>query len=387
MQSKCAIVIGAGIVGLATARSLAIRGYQVSVFERNEKAVGASIRNFGMIWPIGQPSGKLYERALRSKSIWKEILREMNCWYEEKGSLHLAYNNLEWQVLQEFAAINGGDRGAKILAAKEVALNSEAANGSGLLGGLFSAGEMIVESRKIIGLLPSYLNEKYGIQFYFQTAITSIAHPHVYSGNKKWSADLIVVCSGADFETLYPEVYSTHQFTKCKLQMMRLAAQTNGWRAGPSLCGGLSLIHYKSFEEASSLSQLKLYYQQAMPEYLKWGIHVMMSQNEEGELTIGDSHEYGLVHEPFDKQVVNQLIIDYLKQFASLKNWQLVQSWNGSYAKKTDGSTEFIMQVENGVFIVNGLGGAGMTLSFGLAEEVALSLESQSLNNIITTLN
>ncbi|PMD88608.1 hypothetical protein BWI97_25170, partial [Siphonobacter sp. BAB-5405] len=31
-MTKSAIVIGAGIVGLATARALALRGYQVSVF-------------------------------------------------------------------------------------------------------------------------------------------------------------------------------------------------------------------------------------------------------------------------------------------------------------------------------------------------------------------
>ena len=72
MKKKSAIVIGAGIVGLATARALAVRGYSVSVFERNEQAVGASIRNFGMIWPIGQATGPLFERAMLSRSIWKD---------------------------------------------------------------------------------------------------------------------------------------------------------------------------------------------------------------------------------------------------------------------------------------------------------------------------
>ncbi|MFX5494229.1 FAD-dependent oxidoreductase, partial [Acinetobacter baumannii] len=72
-NNKSAIVVGAGIVGLATARSLSLRGFDVTIIERTQKAVGASIRNFCMLWPIGQPDGKLYDRALRSKSIWKDI--------------------------------------------------------------------------------------------------------------------------------------------------------------------------------------------------------------------------------------------------------------------------------------------------------------------------
>lgn len=374
MADKHAVVIGAGIAGIAISRSLAERGYSVTVFERNEKAVGASVRNFGMIWPIGQPEGKLYERALRSKAIWKKVCSESGLWHSETGSLHLAYNELEWNVLQEFAAASKNTRPVAAISASEALQKTEAANPLNLHGALWSADEMIIESRIALLKLPAYLNEKYGITFHFNKTITAVNYPSVNAGKETWNADLIYVCSGPDLETLYPEVYASSYFTKCKLQMLRLIMQPNDWRIGPSLCGGLSLIHYKGFEAAASLPQLKKYYADSLPDYIKWGIHVMVSQNAEGELTIGDSHEYGNVFDPFDKAFINGLIIDYLKQFAVFKDWQMIQSWHGIYPKLTNGATDFICQPENGVTIVNGMGGAGMTLSFGLAEEVVNSI-------------
>ncbi|HWB26529.1 MAG TPA: TIGR03364 family FAD-dependent oxidoreductase [Chitinophagaceae bacterium] len=371
MHNKSAIIAGAGIVGLAMARSLAERGYSVTVFERNEKAVGASIRNFGMIWPVGQPNGLLYERALQSKSIWKKVCNEAGLWSDEVGSLHLAYNDLEYTIMEEFATVNRNIRPVAAISAAEALQRSAAVNPEGLKGALWSADEMIVESRVAIEKLPGYLTEKYGVEFYFNTAITAVQYPAVFSGRQSWSADEIYICSGADFETLYPGVFAENNFTKCKLQMMRIEAQEGNWRIGPSLCGGLSLIHYKAFEAAQSLPLLRQHYHSTLPEYIKWGIHVMVSQNGEGELTIGDSHEYGLVHDPFDRQYINKMIVDYLKQFAVFKSWNIAQSWNGTYPKKTDSKTEFIYSPEDGVTIVNGIGGAGMTLSFGLAEEIA----------------
>jgi len=50
-------VIGGGILELAHAHVLARNGKHAVVFERNARASGTSIRNFGMIWPIGQFKG------------------------------------------------------------------------------------------------------------------------------------------------------------------------------------------------------------------------------------------------------------------------------------------------------------------------------------------
>ncbi|MGN6398517.1 MAG: TIGR03364 family FAD-dependent oxidoreductase [Mucilaginibacter sp.] len=368
-NGRSAIIIGAGIVGLATARALALRGYKVTIFERNERAVGASIRNFGMIWPIGQATGPLFERAMLSRSIWKEICAEARIWHDEVGSLHLAYHDDELQVISEYVEVNQSFRDCKLLTPDQAFQKSPAINPDGLKGALWSGEEMIVESRVAIGQVAAYLAEKYGVEFHWNTAISQIGHPKVISGNRTWQADEIFVCSGADFETLYPELFLETNITKCKLQMMRLVAQPDEWRIGPSLCGGLSMIHYPGFQAAASLPALRKRYEEQYAEYLKWGIHVMVSQNGSGELTIGDSHEYGLVHDPFDKEFINDMIISYLQTFASFKDWKLLQSWHGVYPKMMNGATELIVDAAPGVTIINGIGGNGMTLSFGLCEE------------------
>lgn len=90
-----------------------------------------------------------------------------------------------------------------------------------------------------------------------------------------------------------------------------------------------------------------------------------VSQNQTGELTIGDSHEYRLTNDPFDKH----LILDYLKQSANFENSAIIETGNGIYPKLTNGDTELILYPEEGVIIINGLGGAGMTLSFGLVNK------------------
>lgn len=369
---KRAIVIGAGIVGLSTARALAIRGWKVKVIERNQKTVGASIRNFGMIWPVGQPDGIMYERAMLSRDIWKKLCTDSGTWFDELGSLHMGYHTDEWTVLQELAA-NFEHRGWQLLSPAETLRRSPFAKVEGLLGSLYSPDEMIVDPRLAIQSVTALLEEKYNVEFVFGRAVTAIDHPAVYIMDEKQEADQIVICSGADFETLYPYIFSEQPITKCKLQMMRLSAPAMGKRIGPPVCGGLSLIHYSSFRAAPSLSVLQKRYAELYPEYLKRGVHVMVSQNQAGDLTVGDSHEYGMAPDPFDKQEINRLILDYLENFAMFPETTVMETWHGVYPKLTNGGTELVLHPSEGVTIINGLGGAGMTLSPGLCDKVCSS--------------
>ncbi|MDF2157254.1 TIGR03364 family FAD-dependent oxidoreductase [Algoriphagus sp. CAU 1675] len=373
--SQKAIVIGAGIVGLALTRALQAKGWQVTVIERHPQAQGASVRNFGMVWPIGQAQGPTFMRAMRSREIWLELSQKAGFFAEQTGSLHLVYSDLERQVAKEYVGAMTGIKSAQWLDAEEVGEKSPAAVLEGLKGGVWSADEVIVDPREAIYKTASYLEDLEGVEFIWNRAISRIEGNKVYSGMKSWSADRIFVASGADFETLYPELFEASPITKCKLQMIRLVRQPEAWRIGPPLCAGLSFTHYKGFEVAPSLQILKEHYKKEFPELVEMGVHVMVSQNGLGELTVGDSHEYGLNLSPFDQSHVNELILEYLKKFAQFRDWKIDSTWNGIYPKMTNGATEFVHQLDEYVTIVNGLGGAGMTLSFGLGEEVVDQLE------------
>ncbi len=363
-------IVGAGIVGLAHALAAAKQGLKVVVFERNTSAVGASIRNFGTIWPIGQPIGPLYDRALRSRDIWLEVAPKAGFYLDRCGSLHLAYRQDEMDVLQEFAdSVRDTNYAATILTPYGVAEKSAAVVTEGLLGALWSSTEITVDPREAIGKLPDFLRSEYNVEFQFGKVVTEISHPNFTAGGEKWTCDRLFVCSGADFETLYPSVYAVANITKAKLQMMRTGSQPGNWKLGPTLCAGLTLTHYASFANCQSLPALKARIELETPYFPKWGIHVLTSQTALGELTLGDSHEYGLNPEPFDKAEINEHILNYLKTFAKVPSYAITETWHGVYAK-LPGKTEFLAYPEPGVTIVNALSGAGMTLSFGLAEEL-----------------
>ncbi|NJL14639.1 MAG: FAD-dependent oxidoreductase [Microscillaceae bacterium] len=237
---------------------------------------------------------------------------------------------------------------------------------------------MIVDPREALAKIPSFLEEKYGVRFQFGQAVTHIEGLHFWAGGKPWAAKQIVVCSGADFETLFPEKFAQKPITKCKLQMMRTLPQPDGWRMGPSLCAGLTLLHYEAFADCPTLPLLRQRIATQMPQYLQWGIHVLVSQNGMGEIILGDTHEYGLHLDPFDKEYLNQWVLDYLEQFAQFPQPLIAERWHGVYAK-WPGQSAWVETVAPGISLVNALGGAGMTLSFGLAESQP---EKKSYHNI-----
>jgi FAD dependent oxidoreductase TIGR03364 len=361
-------IVGAGIVGLAHAYMALKKGYRVVLFEREQFAVGASVRNFGLLWPIGQEPGPGLDRALSSRNHWMEIAEQAGFWANPNGSLHVVYHDDELAVLQEFLSIyKEYDYKCQLVTPREIKELSPVVRQQGLKGGLWSTTEGTVYSREAIRKIPLWLERKFGLIVKFGHVVTEVSLPQIKTARESWQVQKVIICSGADFETLYPEVFDQHPVSKCKLQMLK-AVPEKPFTLGPSLCAGLTLRHYAAFAKCPSLKKIDERYDRESDEYKKHGVHVLLAQNQYGELIIGDSHHYSHTIEPFDAEHVNEIILDYLLSFVDLGPIKITERWHGVYPK-VQGNINLVLQPEPGVIIVTGLGGAGMTLSFGLAEE------------------
>ena len=358
-------VVGGGIVGLAHARIAVQRGLSVALFERSRAAQGASVRNFGMIWPIGQPAGELYQLALNSRRHWLQLDAEAVVEAERCGSIHLAHRKDELAVLTEFC--DAATHEVQMLGHDDVLRQAPMANPEGLLAGLQSATELRVDPRTASAKLAQWLAEQPGCECHFQTLIRELDQHRLFAADgRSWSADRIVICSGSDLQTLRPDVLRDSGLKLCKLQMLRAAAQHH-LRCVPHLASGLTLRHYTAFADCPSIDRLRERVRLEAPELDRFGIHVMASQHQDRTVILGDSHEYEPDIDPFDKTHVNSLIIRELQKIIRLDDWTIDQGWHGIYAKHPE-LPSFEADLPDGVHVFTGSGGAGMTMSFGLAE-------------------
>ncbi|MEY3053051.1 MAG: hypothetical protein RLY31_2836 [Bacteroidota bacterium] len=359
-------VIGGGIAGMAVAYHAASAGRRVVLFERHGAAQGATVRNFGMIWPFGQPL-EWFDTAMASRSHWLRLAEAAGFWAAPTGALCLAYSADELAVLEEFHATRrqaGYD--IELLTPAAVTALQPAVRPEGLCGALFSRTEVNVDPRQATARLHHYLASALGVDIRYRTAVSRVEDGVLHSGRRRWRAEQVFVCSGADFETLYPEVFEGSGLRKCKLQMLRTVPQPDGWQLGPTLCAGLTLLHYGSFAHCATLAPLRRRLERELPQYIDRGIHLLVSQTSRGELVLGDSHAYDPDPDPFDSAETDRLILKYLSAFARLPDPTIAARWQGVYPKLA-GKPVLVETPEPGVIIYNGLGGTGMTLSFGLA--------------------
>jgi FAD dependent oxidoreductase TIGR03364 len=359
-------VVGGGIIGLAHAYAAASRGRRVVVIERDPRANGASIRNFGFITVSGQERGEMWRLARRSRDVWATVAPRAGVRVEQQG-LYLAARSAEAiDVLEAFLDTEMGEA-CRLLNAPAFRAANGGLGGPDLMGGLYSPHELRVESRVAIPALAAWLEAGLGVRFSYGTAVLEAAPPRIRTSRGVIEAGAVVVCPGDDFASLYPDALAGYRLSRCRLSMLRLAAP--GVRLPGALMSDLGLARYRGYAALPPARALETRLRAELPVALEHGVHLIAAQGADGTLIVGDSHHYADLPAPFAPAAAEREILAEFERATGLAPPPVLERWTGVYAV-ADGRGYLVHAPEPGVRIVIVTCGSGASISFGLAERV-----------------
>ncbi len=366
MERYDLLVIGRGIVGLAHALAGARAGLRVAVLDREDRAVGASVRNFGFITVTGQQAGVTWTRAKRARDVWADIAPAAGIAVLQRGLLMCARRPESEAVLHEFAAGPMGE-GCRVLRGSEL----PAGLSPNVRAALSSPHELRVDSRTAIPRLAAYLDATHGVTFLPPAVAQNIESGVAHTTAGAVRASHIAVCPGPDLRTLFPTLFTRHRTTLCKLHMMRVAAPATP--LAQPVMSDLGLARYLGYAGLPSLPALRARLQAEQPDHLADGIHLIAVANADGSLVVGDSHSYGMSPDPFQPDDVDQRILAELSLVLDLPHPAVLERWTGVYPSAPD-IPAFIETPAPGVRLVQVTSGTGASTAFAIAEETLASL-------------
>ena len=370
-------VVGAGILGLATALAGARQGLRVVVIDRDAQANGASVRNFGFVTVSGQESGVMWARARRSRDVWSEVAQAAGIPVLQSGLWVTARRPEAVAVMDAFMATDMAE-GCSLLSPAEARRRCPQLRAPDLAAVMVSTLELRVESRHAIPRLAAWLTETHGVRFMRNTTVHAIEVPTLDTSSGRVRADRIAICPGDDFTGLYAERLRRFGLTRCKLQMLRLADP--GFKLPASLMSDLGLGRYAGYAALEAADPLKARLAAEQPDHLEHGVHLIVVQSADGSLVVGDSHQYAATPDPFGQEEVDALILEEFRAALGIAPPTILERWIGTYASAAD-KAAFIDAPAAAVRLAIVTSGAGASTGFAIGEEVVASL----LNGRITT--
>lgn len=358
-------IVGAGIVGLAHALAAVKRGLRVVVLDRDDCSSGASIRNFGFITVTGQSEGAIWRRAMRTRDIWADLAEKAAIPIVHRNECVIAHSREALEVLEQFAETEMG-ASCSLLSPEQVLIRVPMAREASVTGGLWSPHELRIEPRMAIPALATYL-ESLGVVIRRGSHVHEVDTPMLRTSCGKLEAERVIVAPGPDLVTLYPEIFATHNVRLCKLHMLRLARQP--WTLTAAIMSDFGLTRYPGFSKLSSAAALTAVLSRQDPEIVTYGIHLIVVQSLDGSLIVGDSHEYGMTHDPFFSSDVEMAMLRLAQCVLHVQNTNVVERWIGYYPQSPSGEW-FVDAPDAYTRVVSVTAGNGMSTAFGLAEEV-----------------
>jgi FAD dependent oxidoreductase TIGR03364 len=363
-------VVGGGIVGLAHALAAARAGLKVVVIERDLRANGASIRNFGFITVTGQARGEMWRLARRARDVWAEIAPRAGIEVEHSGLVLTLRRPQSVAVAKAFLATEMGEGCALIDAAELKRRHPEIAPPDAL-GALLSPHELRVDSPKALPKLVEWLAREHGVAFLTGASALKVAPPVIETSRGPVFAAQAVVCPGDDFSSLFPERIAAFGLKRCRLTMLKLASPGFRWPAG--VMSDLGLARYRGYADLPEARPLKARLEAEQGRSLANGVHLIAVQNADGTLVVGDSHHYDDLPGPFAPAEAEDLILDEFQRATGLEPPRVLERWTGVYAVSDE--RDWLMDSPlPDVRLVIVTCGAGASTAFAIAETVIADL-------------
>lgn len=363
-------IVGAGIVGLAHAYAAARRGKRVVVIDRDARANGASIRNFGFITVTGQERGESWTLARATRDIWAEIAPQAGIALEQHGLIVTLRRPEAVAVAEAFMDTEMGE-GCECLDASAFRDRHASIAAPDALGALVSSHDLRVESRTAIPKLAGWLEAAHGVTFLTGTAVYAVEPPRVTTSRGTLDADTAIVCPGEDFVSLFADRIAAYRPQKCRLSMLRLAAP--GFRLPAPVMSDLGLVRYAGYAALPQAQALLRRLETEQAAHLANGVHLIVVQSADGSLVVGDSHHYGDLPPPFAPAEAEDCILDEFFRATGVKPPPVIERWVGTYPV-ADGRTYFIDAPSTAVRVVMVTSGTGASIGFGIAERTIADL-------------
>jgi FAD dependent oxidoreductase TIGR03364 len=368
-------VVGAGIVGLGVALAAANQGRKVVVVDRDSRARGASIRNFGFVTVTGQRAGAHWARARRSRDIWAEIAPRAGIAVLQDGLVMPAYRPEAAEVLHAFLRTDMGGE-CRLIDRAEAVRRLPLLRTDGLHEVLFSPHELRVESRDALPQLARWLAAAMGVEFRWSTAALGIETRGVATSAGLIDAEAVVICPGDSFSGLYRDVIGRHALQVCTLQMLRVTGERLP-RLRSVVMSDRSLARYEGFTALPEAVALQARLDLESPGMRELGIHLIAVQSADGSLVVGDSHVYGDSPEPFARAEIEEMILSSLDEVLVLPDRRVSERWTGSYAYSAT-RTMLVERPADNVRLVLVTGGTGASTGLALGEQVVADLFTPS---------
>lgn len=371
------VVVGAGVVGLAHAAEALDRGLRVLVVERDLRAVGASIRNFGHACVTAQTE-QLLDFAMVSRERWLHYANAGGFFAVASGAVAVARSAEEQAVLEELSAAREPGQIA-LLGTDAVRAHLGGSADDAVIGGAFLRDDVRVDPREAVAGLAALLAER-GARFWWGTsflgheaaASSGDGDGVVHTTRGRVRAARTIVCVGHDVDRLYPEIADEHGIRRCGLQMARVAAP-DGRRIAPAVLSGTSMLRYPAFVATDANAALRSQLVAAEPDLIDIDANIMLTQRPDGTLIVGDSHRYDRTMDPFLSEQTSDTLLDAIARLLGVPSLQVVERWLGVYASAPQ--PYLVAHPEAGLTLVSVTSGVGMTISHGLAHAVWRELD------------